>query len=66
MDKDIIEDITESVILSGFDSVNDAFLYGITIGWEDDLKEELNDRFGWTNADWEKIESIRRHIESLK
>lgn len=56
----------------------DAFLYGITVGWgedEDDLpedekllpgiKEEFEERFGWTEKDWENLQALRRTFREL-
>jgi hypothetical protein len=76
-----IKDLLDNIPLSSRDfssNAMDAFLYGITVGWNgtDDfedspeisegIKEEFIEKFGWNDDDWETILKIKDFIDSMK
>ena len=45
---------------------NDAWIYGIVAGWDDDSLKELSAKFRWTTATVEKLKKLHAAFAELR
>jgi len=64
-----IESITSTLAFATKDwsiDKNDAWIYGVVAGWDDDSLSELQGRFGWTGADIARLKQLHRACNDLR
>lgn len=45
---------------------NDAWLWGIICGWDEESLEELQDKFGWSTESVERLSMLHDKFNTLK
>jgi len=64
-----LESIEHTLALASIDwslNKNNAWLWGITCGWDDDCLRELSDRFGWSTKTVERLKELHKSFNKLK
>ena len=64
-----IESINSTLALASKDwsvDKNDAWIYGIVAGWDDDSLNELKARFRWNNETVEKLKELHNACNKLR
>ena len=44
---------------------NDAWIYGIVVGWDDEALLELKEKFGWTNSTVDRLKALHSKFKLI-